>query len=126
MWYIEKLLRDIESSLNENENIYTEIEIDLTKEQIKSIKEQIEDMYMCLTEVKSSFDIETKPSKLSRIIEVNTDFIWETIEETWSSKMEKTSGKIGSLDKKRLIDENLNKILGMTNKIKKLLKNEDR
>lgn len=125
MWYIEKLLYEVELSLDESEkNMYEPIEIDLTNEQINMIKKQLKKLYADLDKVKKFFGLEFEPIKLSRIIDTNTGFIWETIEDTWPSKMEKTSGKINSDDKKKQIDEMLTRILKLTNKIREAAKYE--
>ena len=125
MWYIEELLRGIEASLDKRENnVYHSIEIDLTKEQINQIKKQLKEIYAILKEAKRIFGLEVESLKLSRIIDTSTGFIWKTIEDSWSSRMEKTSGKISSVDKKKQIDELLSKILQLTNKIRETAKYE--
>ena len=125
MWYIEELLRGIEASLDKRENnVYHPIEIDLTKEQINQIKKQVKEIYAILEEAKRIFGLEVEPLKLSRIIDTSTGFIWKTIEDSWSSRMEKTSGKISSVDKKKQIDELLSKIMQLTNKIRETAKYE--
>jgi hypothetical protein len=125
MWYIEELLRGIEASLDKRENnVYKPIEIDLTKEQVNQIKKQLKEIYAILKEAKRIFGLEVESLKLSRIIDTSTGFIWKTIEDSWSSRMEKTSGKISSVDKKKQIDELLSKILQLTNKIRETAKYE--
>jgi len=119
MWYIEELLLRIEASLDKRENnVYHPIEIDLTKEQINQIKKQVKEIYAILEEAKRIFGLEVEPLKLSSIIDTSTGFIWKTIEDSWSSKMEKKSGKISSVEKKKQIDELLSKIMQLTNKIR--------
>ena len=100
MSYIEKLLNEIESSLNSKENkIYKGVEIDLSKKQIFLIKKQLKKLNKNLAKAKETFNLEYDSIKLSKLIDVNTSYIWETIEDTWSSKIEKMSGKINSEEK---------------------------
>lgn len=119
MRYIEGLLHEIDASLTNKESlVYLPVEIDLSKEQINQIKKQLKELYSLLKKAKTDFDLNTQPIKLSRIIDTNTVFIWKTIEDSWSSEMEEKSGKMSSDDKKKQIDELLNKILKFTNKIR--------
>jgi hypothetical protein len=123
MWYIEGLLRETELCLNEKEKkIYRPVEIDLTKEQVNLIKGRLKKLYAVLEEAKSNFSLEVEPMKVSRIIDVNTSFIWKTIEDAWSSEMERKSGKIASAEKKKQIDNLLKKVLEFTNKIREIAK----
>ena len=123
MWYIEGLLRETELCLNEKEKkIYRPVEIDLTKEQVNLIKGRLKKLYAVLEEAKSNFSLEVEPMKVSRIIDVNTSFIWKTIEDAWSSEMERKSGKITSVEKKKQIDSLLKKVLEFTNKIREIAK----
>ena len=119
MWYIEKLLHEIELSLEDKEDlVYHPVKIDLSREQINQIKKQLKELYSLLKKAKMDFNLNVEPIKLSRIIDTNTGFIWKTIEDSWSSEIEKKSGKINSEDKKKQIDELLNRILKSTNKIR--------
>jgi len=119
MWYIEKLLHEIELSLEDKEDlVYHPVKIDLSREQINQIKKQLKELYSLLKKAKMDFNLNVEPIKLSRIIDTNTRFIWKTIEDSWSSEIEKKSGKINSEDKKKQIDELLNRILKSTNKIR--------
>jgi hypothetical protein len=122
MWYIESLLHEIEVSLENKETAYQVMEIDLTKEQISQIKKQLNVLYSNLKKVKKDFGLSVEPIKLSRIIDTNTGFIWQTIEDSWSSEIEKTSGKISSIDKKKQLDESLRKIWELTNNIREIAK----
>ena len=125
MWYIEKLLHEIESSLEDKENKFYElVEIDLTKKQINEIQKQLKDLYSILKKAKNDFDLSVEPIKLSRIIDINTGFIWKTIEDSFSLEMEKKSGKIRSNDKKKYLDNLLSEIMGLTNKIRGIAKYE--
>lgn len=123
MWYIEKLLHEIETSLEEKELTYNKIEIDLTKEQIKQVKKQLKEIYQILKKAKKDFNLEPEPLKLSRIIDTNTAFIWKTIEDSWSFKIEKKAGNISSDEKKKNIDELLKKIMNLTINIRNISKN---
>ena len=125
MWYIERLLHEIELYLEDKENkAYKVVEIDLTKKQINEIKKQLKELYIILRKVKNDFDLNVEPIKLSRIINTNTGFIWKTIEDSWSSEMEKKSGKISSNNKKKHLDSLLSKILELTNTIREIAKYE--
>jgi len=125
MEYIEKLLHEIELSLEDKENkVYEIVEIDLTKRQINEIKKQLKELYSLLRKARNDFGLNVEPIKLSRIIDTNTGFIWQTIEDSWSFEMEKKSGRISSNDKKKHFDSLLSKILELTNNIKGIAKYE--
>jgi len=125
MWYIEKLLNEIEVSLENKENkAYRVVEIDLTKKQINKIKKRLNELYSLLKKVKDDFSLDVESIKLSKIIDTNTGFIWETIEDSWSFEMEKKSGRISSDDKKKQLDNLLSKILELTNNIRGITKYE--
>jgi len=125
MWYIEKLLHEIDLSLEDKENnAYNIVEIDFNKRQINEIKKQLNELYSILRKVKNDFDLNVEPIKLSRIIDTNIGFIWQTIEDSWSSEMEKKSGKISSNDNKKHLDSLLSKILELTNNLKGIAKHE--
>ena len=125
MRYIEKLLYEIELSLKDKENkAYEVVEIDLSKKQINEIKKQLKELYSLLKKVKNDFDLNVEPIKLSRIIDTNTGFIWKTIEDSWSSEIEKKSGKISSNDKKKHFDNLLSKISELTNNMRGIAKYE--
>ena len=125
MWYIEKLLNEIEVSLEDKENkAYRVVEIDLTKKQINEIKKRLNELYSLLKKVKDDFSLDVESIKLSKIIDTNTGFIWETIEDSWSFEMEKKSGRISSDDKKKQLDNLLSKILELTNNIRGITKYE--
>ena len=122
MWYVEELLHEMESSLNKKEGIYKHVEIDLTTEQISTINEQIVQLFKVLKKIQKNFTLENEPTKASKVIQMNIYGIEETISETWSSYIEKTSGKINSVEEKKQIDRYLNEILQHTNRIKEIRK----
>ena len=125
MWYVEELLHEMESSLNslnKNKGVYKHVEIDLTKKQILLITEQIEMLLEILEKIQKTFNLENEATNASKIIQINTLDILNTISETWSSYMEKTSGKIDSVEEKKQIDGYLNQILQHTNRIKEIRK----
>ena len=125
MWYVEELLHEMESSLNslnKNKAVYKHVEIDLTKKQILLITEQIEMLLEILEKIQKTFNLENEATNASKIIQINTYDILNTINETWSSYMEKTSGKIDSVEEKKQIDGYLNQILQHTNRIKEIRK----
>jgi len=127
MWHVEKMVHEMESSLykNKREGIYEHIEIDLTKELIQSINEQIVELYKVLEKIQKNFNLENEPIKASKMIEIGTYAIWETIQETWSSHMEKGSGKIDSVEEKKQMDGYLNEILQHTTRIKEIMQKND-
>jgi len=125
MWYVEELLHEIESSLNKKEGIYKHIEIDLTKEQISTINEQIVQLFKVLKKIQKNFTLKNEPTKASKVIQMNIYGIEETISETWSSYMEKTSGKINSVEEKKQIDDYLNEILQYTNRLREIIRIKD-
>ena len=127
MWYVEELVCEMESSLDKNkrEGIYEHVEIDLTKELIQSINEQIVQFYKVLEKIQKHFNLKNNPIKASKIIQGGISSIRETIDETWSSYIEKTSGKINSVDEKKQIDGYLNEILRYTNRIKEITEKDD-
>ncbi|MBN1275262.1 hypothetical protein JXA12_03140 [Candidatus Woesearchaeota archaeon] len=118
MWYIEGLLHEIELSLREGNLSYHAVEIDLTKKQINDIMKQVKALYSILKKAKKDFNLNSEPVKLSRIIDVNTGYIWKTVEDSWSSEIEKKSGKISSAEQKKQLDILLSNILELTNKIR--------
>ena len=125
MWYVEELLNEMKSSLNSLNNkkgVYKHVEIDLTKKQILLITEQIEMLLEILEKIQKTFNLENEATNASKIIQINTYDILNTIDETWSSYMEKTSGKIDSVEEKKQIDGYLNQILQHTNRIKEIRK----
>ena len=121
MWYIEKLVREIEFSLSGSNSIYEAIEVDLSPAEIASIRKEIEAIRTTLGDAKKSFGLKVSPVRASRIIEVDAGFIWETVEDTHSSRLEKGSGKIDSPDEKKRIDEFLHRIMSRTNRIRKIV-----
>ena len=75
-----------------------------------------------LKKIQKTFKLENEATNASKIIQINTLDILNTISETWSSYMEKTSGKIDSVEEKKQIDRYLNEILQHTNRIKEIRK----
>ena len=125
MWYVEELLHEMESSLNKKEGIYKHVEIDLTTEQISTINEQIVQLFKVLKKIQKNFTLENEPTKASKVIQMNIYGIEETISETWSSYIEKTSGKINSVEEKKQIDDCLNEILQYTNRLREIIRIKD-
>ena len=125
MWYVEELLHEMESSLNKKEGIYKHVEIDLTTEQISTINEQIVQLFKVLKKIQKNFTLENEPTKASKVIQMNIYGIEETISETWSSYMEKTSGKINSVEEKKQIDDCLNEIVQYTNRLREIIRIKD-
>jgi len=82
-------------------------------------------LYKVLEKIQKHFNLKNNPIKASKIIQGGIFSIRETIDETWSSYMEKTSGKINSVDEKKQIDGYLNEILQHTNRIKEITEKDD-
>ena len=118
LWFVEKLAREIEELLDRKESIYASVAMDLDETQANTVRQHLKGIFASLEEAKRTFGLKSKQVELSRVIEANTSFIWESIEDSWSSKMEKKSGKISPESKKKEIDRALRKILDLSNKIR--------
>ena len=125
LWHIEKLLQEMESSLYKKEGIYEHVEMDLTKEQIRLITENLALLYEILEKIQKDFNLENDPIDASKIMYMNTLFILQTINETWSSYIEKCCGKIDSIEEKKQIDEYLDEIVRYTKRIKEMANRDD-
>jgi len=82
-------------------------------------------LYTVLKKIQKNFTLENEPTKASKIIQINIYGIEETISETWSSYMEKTSGKIKSVEEKKQIDGYLNEILQYSNRLREIIHLKD-
>lgn len=121
MDYIERLLRDVEKSIDGEYFIYKKVKNDLNDEQRRKIKNHISETYIVLEDARGYFNLEPNSPFLSKIIHVNCGLIWETLEDMWSFKMEKTSGAIRSKRQKERLDNFINKILKHTNDIERII-----
>jgi len=93
----------------------------LSKEQLIHIKKKLRKIKNLLAHAKKDFNLEHNRFTLSHIINVDCNYIWETIEELWSYKLEKSSGKINSKEKKEKLDAILKELLNYSTQIKNLV-----
>jgi|SRR3989338_1628692 len=121
MSYIEELLKDMEESVSGKRKIYKSVYNDLSKEQLIHIKKKLRNIKNLLAHAKKDFNLEHNRFTLSHIINVDCNYIWETIEELWSYKLEKSSGKINSKEKKEKLDAILKELLNYSTQIKNLV-----
>jgi len=121
MAYIEGLLIDIEDGISGKKQIYKKIRNDMTEEQIISVKTEIKKIRALLNKTKKEFNLEHNEFALSHIINVDSNYIWTTIEDLWSHKMEKSSGKISSTEKKEKLDKILTEIYNSTTNLKRIV-----
>jgi len=121
MAYIEGLLKEIKESISSKEDIYTSVQNDLTREQTLQVEDELKKMKSLLKQAKEGFRLEHNKIELSKIIAVNCSFIWGTIEDLWSNKMEKSSGKIRSNEKKEKLDTILKQLSEHNTRIQKLI-----
>ncbi|KYC44934.1 MAG: hypothetical protein APG10_01280 [Candidatus Methanofastidiosum methylothiophilum] len=119
--YIEGLLINMENDISGKKQIYTLIHNNLKDEQIQLIKHEIKKIRTLLKKAKKEFDLEPKKFSLSHTIDVNCNFLWSTIDDIWSYKLEKSSGKISSQKNKESLDEILDNLCEYTNQIKRIL-----
>lgn len=119
--YIEELVINIDNDLSRKKQIYTLIHTDLNNEQIKLIKSEIKKIRTILKIAKREFNLEPKKFSLSHTIDVNCNLLWSTIDDLWSHKLEKSSGKISSQKNKESLDVILEKLCNHTNEIKRIL-----
>ena len=104
MAYIERLIQETEEDISGKSRIYRYIKNDMNQAQIKKVKNEINQIKKLLKKVKKEFVLEPMQFPLSRIINATSSFIWETIEDLWSNKIEKSSGKINSQQEKEKLD----------------------
>ena len=124
MAYIEGLIKEIEEDISGKSEIYKSIRNDLTQEQLKEVKEELKQIKTQLEKAKKEFNLDNTSFALSHIINVNCSFIWESIDDLWSHKLEKSSGKINSQQKKEKLDAILKKLYEHTTQLKIIVKNE--
>jgi len=122
MSYIEGLIGELEEGVSGKAGIYKSVQNDLTKEQILQVEDELKEMKALLKQAKEEFKLEDKKMGLSKIMAVNCSFIWATIEDLWSSKIEKSSGKIHSKEKKDKLDAILKQLYEHNTRIQKVIK----
>ena len=121
MAYIEELIKGIEDDISGKSQIYKSIKNDLTQEQIIKVNEKLKQIKISIKKAKREFDLEPDEFALSHIINVNCSFIWTTIEDLWSHKLEKSSGKINSQQKKENLDDILKQLYKHTIQLKNIV-----
>jgi len=121
MRYIEELITDVEEGISGKSKIYKSIKPDLTNEQLKKVKDELKQIKKLLKKTKKEFNLEHNEFALSRIIDVDCNYIWETIDDLWSHKMEKSSGKINSQQKKEKLDAILKDLYEHTTQLKSIV-----
>ena len=121
MSYIEGLLKDMESGMSGKREIYKSVRNDLTQEQLAEVRDEIRQIRSLLKRAKEEFNLEHNEFALSRIISSDCSFIWETIEDLWSHKMEKSSGKISSKEEKEKLDALLKQIHERNDMIQRII-----
>jgi ribosomal protein S13 len=122
MSYIEGLIKEIKEDISGKSEIYKSIKNDLTQEQLKEVKEELRQIKIQLEKAKKDFDLDNATFALSHIINVNCSFIWETIDDLWPRKLEKSSGPISSQQKKEKLDAILKQLYEHTNQLKIIIK----
>jgi len=119
MAYIEELLQELEDSLDGKKSIYRNIKNDLDKSQAEKARRIIRELREEVKVAKSRFRLKEDVFDLSHIMEVDSNFIWETIDDIWSKKLEKSSGKIDPAEKE-MLDRILLSLHGKASEMRKL------
>ena len=121
MGYIEGLLKDMEDGMSGKREIYKSVRNDLSREQLAKVRDEIREIRSLLRQAKQEFNLKHSEFVLSQIINSDCSFIWESIEDLWSHKMEKSSGNISSKEKKERLDELLKQIYDHNKKIQGII-----
>ena len=124
MSFIEELLKSMEEGMSGKGEIYKSVRNDLTQEQLVKVKNEIKQIKRLLKQIKEEFGLKHSEYTLSRIIQADCSFIWETIEDLWSHKLEKSSGKISSKKKKERLDNILKQIHESNDRIQRVIGKE--
>jgi len=122
MSYIEGLIKEIEEDVSGKSEIYKSIKNDLTQDQIRKVKDELKQIKIQLEKAKKDFNLDDTSFALSHIINVNCSFIWETIDNLWPDKLEKSSGKINSRQKREKLDAILKQLFVHTTQLISLVK----
>jgi len=122
MSFIEELLGEIKESISGKAGIYKSAHNDLSKEQILLVEDELKQMKSLLKQAKEELDLKQNKIELSKFIAVNCSFIWETIEDSWSDKLEKSYGKIRSKEKKERLDAILRQLFEHNTRIQNLIR----
>ena len=123
MSFIEDLLQGIDEIISGKAGIYHSTHTDLTQEQILLVEDELKQMKSLLKRAKEELNLRQNKIELSKVIAVNCSFIWETIEDSWSDKLEKSYGKIRSKEKKERIDAILRQLSEHNTRIQNLIRN---
>jgi len=111
----------LEEGISGKADIYLSVQNDLTRKQKVQVEDELKKMKSLLKQAKEEFRLEHKKIELSNIIDVNCSFIWATIEDLWSNKLEKSSGKISSEEKKERLDAILKQLSEHNTRIQRLI-----
>ena len=122
MDFIEGLILSIEKDISGKREIYNSISNDLNEKQIASLKEELKQIKELLEKAKYDFRLEENKFPLSRLITVRCTSIWEALEDLYSKRLEKSSGKISSQEKKEKLDNTVRELYKHTSKIMSLVK----
>ena len=122
MSFIEELLGEIKESISGKAGIYNSAHNDLSQEQILLVEDELKQMKSLLKQAKEELDLKQNKIELSKFIAVNCSFIWETIEDSWSDKLEKSYGKIRSKEKKERLDAILRQLFEHNTRIQNLIR----
>ncbi|NIA04241.1 MAG: hypothetical protein GWP09_02720 [Nitrospiraceae bacterium] len=124
--YIENLLIDTDVTLSvKNKAVFQPVKLDLSEKQVYTIKKDINKFFEVMKKAKHSFNIESTPISASRILKVNLSFIWKTIEDSWSSKIEKTTGSFKSDEEKEKLDAVLHEAMMLVNDMHHQIEQKD-
>jgi len=122
MSFIEELLKGIAESISDKAGVYKSVRNDLSQEQILLVEDELKQMKNLLKQAKEELDLKQNKIELSKFIAVNCSFIWETIEDSWSDKLEKSYGKIRSKEKKERLDAILRQLFEHNTRIQNLIR----
>lgn len=122
MSFIEDLLQGIDEIISGKAGIYKSTHTDLTQEQILLVEDELKQMKSLLKRAKEELNLKQNKIELSKFIAINCSFIWETIEDSGSDKLEKSYGKIRSKEKKERLDAILRQLSEHNTRIQNLIR----
>lgn len=120
MAYIEKLLNELEEHLDGKKSVYHKVHNDLSREEAEKTRILLKELLEEVKKAKQEFRLNEDEFNLSHIMEVDSNFIWETVEDLWSKKLEKSSGKIDSIEEKERLDKILSSIYDKSVELKRI------
>ena len=119
--YVERLLLDMEDALAGKQHTFSRTRNNLTDEQALAAKAEIKKLHALLKKAKETFNLEHDEYALSHVIDVDSSYIWETLEDLWSHKVEKSSGKIHSLEQKEQLDKIIRQLYERTTELQNIV-----